>query len=250
MVRRSLIIPDSHIPYHNKKAVELVLEMGKDTEGLEEIVILGDFADFYAVNSHGKHPGMMHVLTKEVDAVNEVLDTIDKEFPGVRKVFLQGNHEYRLERYIYNNAPALFGVTQWKELFKLRTRPNWVPIDYGPMQYYQVLGSDLFSRHEPYSMTSAKASLSKCASNLVYGHIHRIEYAIARRPDGKRIINYSPGWLGDMAEKEVYGYVKNPPVWEMGASVVTVEGESKDFDFQIINFDEKIRAQYNGRIYK
>lgn len=250
MIRRALVIPDCHVPYHNKKAIDIVLQMAKDTEGLSEIVILGDFADFYAVNSHGKHPGLMHVLQKEVDGVHEVLDLIDKEFPDVRKIYLEGNHEYRFERYLYQNAPALFGVTQWDLLFKLNERPNWKPVHYGPMQYYRVLGSSLFARHEPYSMSSAKASLAACSANLVYGHIHRREYAIARQPDGRRVVNFSPGWLGDMRKKEVFGYVKRPPLWELGAAFVSVEGRSNDFDFQIVELDERGRGFYNGRYYK
>lgn len=250
MTRKALIVPDTHAPYHHKRAIELVFTMAKDTPGLTEIVLLGDFADFYGVNGHGKHPGMMHLLTKEIDHVNEILDLIDREFPDVKKVYIEGNHEYRLERYIVNNAPALFGVTQWDYLFKLNERPNWKAINYGPMQYYKVLGSDLFARHEPYSMSSAKASLAKCSANLVYGHIHRREYAIARRPDGKRVINFSPGWLGDFRKKEVFGYVSNPPLWEMGAAIVTVEGNSPDFNLQMIEFDERVTCLYNGRMYK
>ena len=250
MIRRALIIPDCHIPYHHKKAIEIVFEMALNTEGLVEIVILGDFADFYAVNSHGRHPGLMHVLQEEVNAVNEMLDLIDKLFPDIKKIYIEGNHEFRLERYLYKNAPALFGVTQWDLLFKLDQRPNWKHINYGPMQFHKVLGSDLFARHEPYSMSSAKASLAGCGSNLVYGHIHRKEYAVVRQPDGKRIVNFSPGWLGDNRKKEVFSYVKKPPLWELGAAVVTVDGNAKDFDFQILDFDEKVRCHYNGKIYK
>ncbi len=230
--------------------MNLVFEMAADTPGLTEIVILGDFADFYAVNSHGKHPGMMHLLQEEVFEVNRILDLIDKAFPDIKKYYLEGNHEYRLERYLYNQAPALFGVTQWDLLFNLNTRPNWFPIHYGSNQFHKVLGSDLFARHEPYSMTSAKTSLARCAANLVYGHIHRIEYAIARQPDGKRVVNFSPGWLGDDRKREVFGYVKTPPTWELGAAFVSVEDDSKEFDVQMISFDEHIRCHYNGRIYK
>jgi hypothetical protein len=250
MFKKALVIPDCHVPYHHKKAVDIILEIATDIEGLSEIVILGDFADFYAINSHGRHPKMMHILSEEIEAVNSLLDVIDDLFPDIKKVFIQGNHEFRLERYIINNAPALFGVTQWNLLFKLTQRPNWKSVHYGPMQCHRVLGSDLFSRHEPYSMSSAKASLSKCSSNLVYGHIHRKDYAIARRPDGKKVINFSPGWLGDLRKKDVFGYVKTPPLWEMGAAIVKVEGSSKDFELEFLDFDERIRCQYNGKIYK
>ncbi len=249
MIRRALIIPDCHIPYHHQKAIDIVFQIAKDIEGLSEIVVLGDFADFYAVNSHGRHPGLLHVLTKEVEAVNEVLDTIDREFPDIKKIYLEGNHEYRLERYLIKVAPALFGVTQWDLLFKLDRRPNWKHKNYGPMQYHKVLGSDLFARHEPYSMSSAKASLAASSSNLVYGHIHRKEYAVVRQPDGNKIVNFSPGWLGDMRQKDVFGYVKRPPLWELGASIVTVDS-GKDFEFQTLDFDDKIQCQYNGKIYK
>lgn len=248
MIRRALIIPDAHIPYHHVRALNVLIQIAKDIEELKELVILGDFADFYAVNAHGKHPGMMHALVKEVDAVNEILSTLDREFPEVVKIYIEGNHEYRLARYLYNVAPALFGVTQWDLLFKLNLRPNWKHKNYGPTQFHRVLGSELFARHEPYSMSSAKASLAACSANLVYGHVHRKEYALTRQPDGKRVLNFSPGWLGDF-RSDVYGYVKRPPLWELGAAIVTVDGRSREFEFQQLDFDETGRCTYNGKLY-
>lgn len=248
MSKKALVIPDTHVPYHSKRGLDIVLEVAASISDLSEIVILGDFADFYAVNSHGKHPALLHTLIKEVEEVNACLDMIDAAFPSIRKVYLEGNHEYRLERYIHQNASALFGVTQWDHLFKLDKRPNWKAVDYGPFQYHKVLGSDLFARHEPYSMSSAKASLAASSCDLVYGHIHRVEETLTRRPDGSKVVNFSPGWLGDGRKKDVFGYVKRPPSWEMAFSVVESEGRS--FEYEIIKFDEKIRCRYNGKLYR
>lgn len=248
MSKKALVIPDCHVPYHHKRAFEIVLEMAKDTKDLQELVILGDFADFYAVNAHGKHPHLLHTLMKEIEEVNACLDVIDAEFPGIQKVFLEGNHEYRLERYIHQNASALFGITQWDMLFKLDKRPKWKAVDYGFMQYHKVLGSDLYARHEPYSMSSAKASLSASACNLVYGHVHRIDEAITRRPDNSRVVNFTPGWLGDNRKKDVFGYVKRPPNWQMGCAFVEVEG--REFEYEIVKLNERARCRYNGKSYR
>ena len=67
--KKALIIPDCHIPYHDRRSYEIMLEVAKDIDqdyGLDEIVILGDYADFYAINAHGKDAAMSHVLEDEI----------------------------------------------------------------------------------------------------------------------------------------------------------------------------------------
>jgi UDP-2,3-diacylglucosamine pyrophosphatase LpxH len=248
-VEYAAIIPDAHIPYHNVKAMELMLNALRSLgQSLKEIVILGDFADFYAVNSHGKHPSMLQSLREEIEEINSVLDVIDEHFPLTKKIYLEGNHEFRLERFLINQAPALFGVTQWDLLFRLNQRPNWVAIPYGPTQSYKVLGTDLFARHEPYSMSSAKASLSKSNVNLVYGHIHRIEEAVTRRPDGVKIFNFSPGWMGDSRKSHVFSYTKTVPSWETGFAIVE-KLDQHFFRHQIIRIHDDITFDFMGQRY-
>ena len=69
----------------------------------DEICILGDFADFYSVSSHSKDPRIFNLLVDEVSAVCNRLDEIDKLFPKAKKVFLEGNHENRLNNILINN---------------------------------------------------------------------------------------------------------------------------------------------------
>lgn len=218
-------------------------------EELAEIVILGDYADFYFVNSHGKHPLMFQTTKEEIDAVNKCLDELDTLFPDVKKVYLEGNHEYRLERFLCNKAPELFGMSDWKDLFKLRERPNWITVNYGAGQYYRVLGTDLYARHEPISMGGAKASLGRGPFNLVYGHTHRADEAMARRPDGKPVVHFSPGWLGDFRKDKVFGFVKSQPNWRQGFAWVYTENRSYDFKYQIVSAEGRSFLT-NGKLYK
>ena len=74
----------------------------------DEVVILGDYADIYALNSHGgKNPTLPTTLIEEIEDVNVGLDQLDDLFPKAKKVFIQGNHEYRFERYIFDKCPQL-----------------------------------------------------------------------------------------------------------------------------------------------
>jgi metallophosphoesterase superfamily enzyme len=96
----ALLWPDTHAPYHNVRAVELVLKVIEDLK-LHELIIMGDFADCYAVSSHGKHAKMQHQLLQEIDKCNELLDLVDLATTA-KKVYLMGNHEHRLERFIFD----------------------------------------------------------------------------------------------------------------------------------------------------
>lgn len=249
MKEYALIIPDTHIPYHHPKALELTLQFAQTLgQTLKEIVILGDFADFYAVNSHGKSPDLMHLLKSEIDEVNFILDQIDKAFPLTKKIYLEGNHEYRLERYLVKNAPALFGLTQWEYLFKLPQRPNWLSIPYTFEQAYPVLGTSLLARHEPYSMSSAKASLARSKCNLIYGHKHVREEHTERTPKGEKLINLSPGWLGNIRATKIFGFVKNVPHWELGFALL--EKENNFWSIQNILIHDNISFQALGKTFK
>lgn len=250
MIKTALIIPDCHIPYEDKKAYALMLKAAIDLKP-DEIVILGDFADFYAVSSHGKHPLLAHTLMEEIERVIQRLDELDKLFPDTRKIFLEGNHEFRLERYIQNVAPGLFGVTETKNILKLDNRPNWKFIPYGPNQCHHVLQSYLRARHEPVG-NSAKLTAQRALCSLVYGHIHRIEMSHAVGLDDTNHIAFSVGWLGDKNLDKIFGYVKNHHQWQMGFGVVRVDTSNRLFYpqmIQILNIGKKYSCLVDGKFY-
>lgn len=243
----ALIIPDCHVPYEDKKCFNAMLMAAMDIDP-QYIYVLGDFADFYAVNSHGKHPEAQHLLIDEVDEVNQRLDIIDAQFPDAKKVFIVGNHEFRLERYLCNNAPSLFGITSIEFLFQFNQRAKWSVIPYGKNQKVNIMGTDLIARHEPFSMSSAKASLNKCHTSLVYGHIHRREEFWHTSLDGRKMVNFSPGWLGDERNSKIFGYAF--PNWQKGFAYVQAPKGSKEFHHTIVGFDSQKRCIVNGKTYK
>lgn len=215
----------------------------------KHIYFLGDYADFYAVSSHGKHPQMAQLLIDEVCDVLMGFEEIDKMFPEARKVFIEGNHEFRLERYISNNSPALFGVTSTEDILQLRDRPNWQFIPYGPNQMVKIAGSKLFARHESLAPT-AKGTAAKALCSLVYGHIHRIESSHIVGLDGSDHVAFSVGWLGDKRKDKVFGYLKNHAQWQLGFGIVYVDPSNGLFypmSVHIVESGSKVSCVVNGR---
>lgn len=246
----ALIIPDSHWPFAHKKAYDLMLNVAQDIKP-DEIVILGDFADFYSVSSHAKDPRIFSMLEDEIVEVLNRLQELDVLFPSSKKVFLEGNHEYRLERYLCDKAPALFGVTSVEHLLEFNRRPKWTFVPYGPNQAHKVLGSYLTARHEPLA-SSAKATASKALCSLTYGHIHRIEESHIVGLDGSNHVCFSVGWLGDKNQDLVFNYVKNHHQWQLGFGIVYVDEQTRLFYHQkvhILQQGKQVSCVVNGKQY-
>lgn len=223
--KKALIIPDCHIPYHDEKAYNVMIEVAKyidDEYGLDEIVILGDYADFYGVNSHGKDASISETLTEEIYAVVEKLKELKKLFPKAKKIYLEGNHEFRLARYINNKCPDLYGVVDVASLLELRLL-GYEFVPYGPTQSHAVLDSKLIARHTPLAGGKhvAQNTVEKALSSVIFGHTHRIQEAQVVALDGKNYRGISSGWLGDSTHP-VMQYVSGHHQWAHGFSVVTV----------------------------
>jgi UDP-2,3-diacylglucosamine pyrophosphatase LpxH len=246
-IKTALIIPDCHIPYHDERAYNLMLKVGKSVNP-NEIVLLGDYADFYAVNSHGKSGKLLANLKTEVNAVNQKLDELDGLFPKANKVFLEGNHEFRLERFLNDKAPELFDCVNVPHLFKLKERKNWKFVEYGPEQKYKVLKSKLYARHEPLGggANVANTTVTKCGGSVIFGHVHRIQEYQTVMIDGGNHRGITCGWLGDH-RSEVMKYIKGHHQWAQGFSVVTVlpDGTFYAQTIHIINY----KCVYGGKVF-
>lgn len=215
---------------------------------IDEIVILGDYGDFVSITMHARNPRLAQFLMEEVQSVNEGLDELDRLFPKAKKVYLEGNHEYRLERYLCEKAPALLGLTSCRELFRIGQRPRWSYLDYGRNQAYKVLGSDLYARHTPLA-NSAGSGLARAMTSYCYGHIHQIQQAQAVGLDGQVRTAFSPGWLGDV-RSAAFSYLHNPPQWQLGFALVSVYGSQKEFSHEIVKIKSDYSCMTHGKRFK
>jgi predicted phosphodiesterase len=214
VVERILIVPDTHAPYHDERAWRLMLRVAR-TFKPQTIVHQGDFADFYAVSSHSKDPGRAKTLKDELKVVKKLRGQLDR-LGAKRKVFIEGNHEDRLRRYLEDKAPELFDLFDTDSLLQL-SENGW---EFVPYKQHTQIGK-LRLTHDTgnsgkYTTTRA---LEAFQHSVVIGHHHQIQYQVEGDATGKYRVGAQFGWLGDVKQVDYMQRIKALRSWALGFGV-------------------------------
>lgn len=243
-----LVIFDCHRPWHNRKAYALMLTVAAAL-GIDTIVIIGDYGDIYWLSRHEKHPMVRKMFEDEIKDIASGIDELDQIFPLAKKVYIEGNHEFRLTSYLTERAQEIFNFVTFKKLVGLEDRPNWTWVPWGPEQRWRLGESDLWFRHRP-PATNPRNALKEAGTSLIYGDVHKIEEAHKTQLDGRRIFTACGGWMGDDAKDEIFGYVKNWNQWQLGFSLVYMDPKTWETYYQNIHIHRNITCMVNGKLYR
>lgn len=241
--QKVLVIPDLHVPYHEERALELVFAVAK-REKPDTVILLGDVLDFYGLSTFIKLASRDQFVIDEIEAARKVLTRFERAFPDCVRIYLEGNHEYRLTCFIADKCPQLFGLLTLQDLLQLRTR-GWELVPYGE---YIKIGKLHFS-HEGgvrRGQDFARKIVASTNASFCIGHHHRIQ-SVEWRSMNDRHVCFSPGHLCD--EKAVAEYIRAPVInWHMGFSLIQFLDNGQFFHqiHPIINY----RALVNGRLYE
>jgi predicted phosphodiesterase len=193
-VQRILIIPDTHVPYHSPEALACVLAVARGWKP-DGCVILGDWADFHAVSSHPKDPRRTLPFEVEVVEVNGALDDLDKALGrNCWGVYVEGNHETRLERYMIDKAPALLGCVDWRDMLHLDKR-GWEVVPY--KQSLELGNLRISHDFGKAGLQAARAATQDTGGNAIFGHTHRLMAHYQGQIHGAPHVGMTCGWLGD-----------------------------------------------------
>jgi hypothetical protein len=125
-LRKLLFIPDCHHPNVSESAWSLMLRVASYFKP-DDIAILGDFADAETLSAHAPTKPGIRDFEDELESVKKALDQLDA-LGATNKIYVSGNHEFRLDRYMMENAPGLYRSVQWQSLLDLKERGwTWVP---------------------------------------------------------------------------------------------------------------------------
>lgn len=185
------------------------------------VINLGDAYDFNSVSTHRKSlrdAKNRQLLQEELAACAQA--RIDMERLGAKRhVFIEGNHEYRLDRYITDNAPMLTGLVDVRGLLGYNRGWEWVPY----MQHIRI-GKVFYTHDVGYAGASAVTrSQHAFESNAVIGHVHRIDLTVRGNAAGKPHIGAAFGWLGDPAQCTYMHAVKLNREWAWGFGLGYIE---------------------------
>ena len=220
-LEKILVIPDTHVPFEDGAAFAVLMAAARVVRP-HTVVFLGDFADFMSVSFHPRELGRRgYTLKEEADAVNARLDEI-QTLGAQRVVFIKGNHEYRLERYLTEKAPELFGLVDTKALFRFADR-GWECVEYrqhlkiGKMHFTHDVGHAGIYAH--------RQSRMAYEGNVVIGHVHRLAYEVAGTSKGPAHVGIALGWLGDKGAID-YMHAAKASQWTLGFGVAYHERDT------------------------
>ena len=113
---------DLQIPYQHAPSLNAIEAFCKDYRP-DALILGGDFGEFEAVSDWDK--GKRQIEGKRIqadfDACNKELDRIDKFAKFEEKIFIMGNHEDRVERFLDVN-PVLEGALSVEKSLALKER--------------------------------------------------------------------------------------------------------------------------------
>lgn len=99
------VLGDVHLPYHDKATVEAFVAECRH-RAVTGVLLNGDILDCGECSDHYRNPGEPR-LEEELTTGERFFAWLRSRLPGARIVYKEGNHEFRIPRYLANNAPAL-----------------------------------------------------------------------------------------------------------------------------------------------
>lgn len=189
------------------------------------VVFIGDFGDMYSVSDHSKDPARKDLLADEVAAVNKELDRVQALVDG-NAVFIEGNHEDRLRRYLWDRAPKLLGSCEVSSLYRVRER-GWRHIKYRDLhRIHNVSYTHDLGRSGAYA---ARQSLIDLGGNLVFGHTHRGTVVYQGEVKGSAHFALNVGWLGDLTAIDYMHRARALRDWQLGFGTMIHESPKRAF---------------------
>lgn len=265
--KTAVVVPDAQIgffrlangdlePTHDEDAINVALKIIADVNP-DLVVLVGDNLDFPEFS--GKYrltPAFAFTTQAAIDRATLFCAQMRHSAPNARIVWLAGNHEERLPRMLLDNAKSAYGIRRGNdpESFPVMSVPYLCRMDEFNVEFMpgypashvwiterlQVIHGDKVASG---GSTSHKY-LSTSKTSVVYGHIHRREWAERTRDDhdGPRtILAASPGCLcriDGVVPSTRQGVcldgrpLKRTEDWQQGIAVIPFDDETGNFVYE------------------
>lgn len=278
----AVILPDMQIgyyrdrcgdlqPIHDEDAIGIALAITADINP-NLVVLVGDNLDGAELGKYRTTPAYQQTTQAAIDRLASLCAELRDVAPNARIVWLAGNHEERLPRYILDNAVAAFGLRKGNapESWPVLSLPYLTRMDEHGVEYLPGYPASAFWVNDRLRIihgdrvasggSTAHKYLSTEKVSVIYGHIHRREYASRTREDrdgAKEIMAASPGCLAriDGAVPSTRGGVDldGRPLtrvedWQQGIGLVTYQDGDGMFTYSNVAIHDGW-AMWNGKEY-
>lgn len=236
---RIVVLSDFQIPYHDERTIEAV-ERFLDDYQPSVIVLNGDILDFYSLSTFTHNPAHPSDVQKELDIAEALFGSWARRFAASQKVWVLGNHEDRLRKYLWEH-PGFSSLRSLDMETMLSIGGAWKVLPYGSQA---KIGDTLIVHGDKVrqkSGQSAWATFDKLGMSVIMGHTHRASQASHRNARGQHTM-IEGGCLCRLDPE--YGPF---PDWTQAITLGYVNNGSVHWD-NIPILDDGFRAE--GRFYK
>lgn len=277
-----VVLPDMQIGYfrgksgeleptHDEVALDTALAITKQLNP-ELLVLVGDNLDLPEFGKYRLSSSYALTTQASIDRATVLCAQLRTVAPRARIVWLAGNHEERLVNFVLDNAKAAFGIRRggYPESWPILSVPYLCRFDDFNVEYIPGYPAGQFWINQRLRVvhgtkvrsngSTAHAYLNTEKTSVLYGHIHRREWAERSREDydgPKTIMAASPGTLArcDGAVPSTKGSIDldGRPMtivedWQQGIGVVTFQPGEGNFFYEQVPFHNG-SAFYRGKFY-
>lgn len=240
MSKIRVVVPDSHGSLIDRRARDAFLV---DLAALDpdELVLLGDHVDaggLYSKFSRLAQEDLQYSYDEDLEAGNAFLDEIQQRAPRARIHYLEGNHEYHVERWAVEHLAHERDVRRFLKqngpASQLKLEQRGIKF-YRMMETYQGLsipgtirlGTCYFTHGITASKFATATHLTRFGANVVHGHTHRAQEHKGRTVKAGVIGAWCPGTLAKLQPTYMH---TNPTDWSHGYGLQFVSpGSSGSF---------------------
>jgi UDP-2,3-diacylglucosamine pyrophosphatase LpxH len=176
LYKKTIVLSDQHIPFHDKKVNDLIIDNFLPEFKPDYIKLLGDMIDFWMLSKFRKNPSRKGSIQTDINEANTYLKRIREKCPDSEITLHYGNHVCRLKKYIWDKASELdcLDAIDIKVLLDI-DKLNIKVID--SEQGYETKGNLIFTHGTVVSSDSAmtaRRNLAKYGLSVICGHTHRL----------------------------------------------------------------------------
>jgi predicted phosphodiesterase len=211
-----IFLSDIHFPFQDRAAWGLTLEVIKDLK--PDLVFLGgDILDCYAVSKYDREPDRKLTLQQDLNYAYEEFTKIRKAVGKTAEiVYLEGNHEQRLTKFLRSKAEELsvLEALELKSLLKLNSLGiKWIPNGTRTRigKLWHLHGNEIGGG----GANIAKAKFDRLGTNIIFGHHHKIQSYTKRNYEGEVCGAWANGCLSDLQPD--YAHFTD---WILGFSII------------------------------
>lgn len=237
-----LVFSDLHVPFTDSEVWALACGMVRRVKP-RAIHLLGDVLDFDQLSRFLPKSGRAEQLQSDLDEAQRLIGQLQKLSPKSKIVVSEGNHEYRLDKYLRSRGRELESLRELSVPCLLKLREAGVMWK-DRLHPYRVGGlwlthGSLIRKHSAYT---ARAMMEMVGGNVLFGHTHRLgvhHYTTWNT----QYVAYENGCMC----RTDLDYLDGVPNWQHGWSVITTVGEK--FSVEQVQVVDRKWYIYRGELY-